>query len=408
MLAGAALIAMSSMIKATSIIALGFLGIALARRWGATLPSLRSIPIRQWWSATKDSVLALARSASLMGVIAIVVIVGICVGTGLGFGWTRTLSTGDIVRSWMSMPTLLSVGAGRTGIGLGLGDHTQAILDIVRPLAQLIAAAFILRWLLAALSGRIHPIGALGISMATIVVFSPFAQAWYLLWAVIPLAGLFGFIDLSFFGANLLKFFHGGWFPLAVAIVLFTVFMSWAAGLRLLRARMAAETLDVAELEGYVAAHHVPVIPGTAIFLTGGSKLPMALGEYLRKGGNLRANTVQAAFLVQQVPTVPLDEQLRFVELGPHLTRLEVRYGFMEYPSGKALIAALRAHGIPVAEGNSMIIIHTVDPLPVDSKGMALWRKHIFAFLMRNARQPQLVLTVPQDMIMEWTTLMRF
>ena len=68
----------------------------------------------------------------------------------------------------------------------------------------------------------------------------------------------------------------------------------------------------------------------------------------------------------------------------------------------------LRAHGIPVAEGNSMIIIHTVDPLPVDSKGMALWRKHIFAFLMRNARQPQLVLTVPQDMIMEWTTLMRF
>lgn len=185
---GAGLIAMSSMIKATSIIALGFLGIALARRWGASLPSLRSIPIRQWWSASKESVLALARSASLMGVIAIVVIVGICVGTGLGFGWTRTLSTGDIVRSWMSMPTLLSVGAGRTGIGLGLGDHTQAILDIVRPLAQLIAAAFIVRWLLAALSGRIHPIGALGISMATIVVFSPFAQAWYLLWAVIPLA----------------------------------------------------------------------------------------------------------------------------------------------------------------------------------------------------------------------------
>ena len=58
----------------------------------------------------------------------------------------------------------------------------------MRPLAQLIAAAFIIRWLLAALSGRIHPIGALGISMATIVVFSPFAQAWYLLWAVIPLA----------------------------------------------------------------------------------------------------------------------------------------------------------------------------------------------------------------------------
>ena len=188
LISGAAIIAMSSMIKATSIIALGFLGVALARRWGATLPALRRIPVKQWWARSQASIASLLRSASLMGVIAAIVIVGICLGTGLGFGWTGTLSTGDIVRSWMSMPTLLSVGAGRTGIFLGLGDHTQAILDIVRPLAQLIAGAFIVRWLLAALGGRIHPIGALGISMATIVIFSPFAQAWYLLWAVIPLA----------------------------------------------------------------------------------------------------------------------------------------------------------------------------------------------------------------------------
>jgi KUP system potassium uptake protein len=190
--------------------------------------------------------------------------------------------------------------------------------------------------------------------------------------------------------------------------VLFIVFMSWSAGLRLLRARMAADTMDLTELESYVNSHHVPVIGGTAIFLTGGAKLPMALGEYLRKGGNLRDHTVHAAFLVQQVPTVPAEQQLTFVELGPHLTRVEIRYGFMEAPSGRALVEALRAHGIPVDEGNSMIIVHSVDPMPVDSAGMALWRKHIFAFLMRNARQPQLVLTVPQGMIMEWTTLMRF
>ncbi|MEE4022998.1 polyprenol phosphomannose-dependent alpha 1,6 mannosyltransferase MptB [Gordonia sp. PKS22-38] len=188
LIAGAAVISASAMVKVTSMLALGFVGIALAQRWGATLPALRHAPIRQWWDRSRRSMAALAAAAaSLAGVLG-VVMVGICVGTGLGFGWTSTLSTGDVVRSWMSMPTLLSVTTGRIGVTLGLGDQTQAILEVGRPLGQLIAAAFIIRWMLACLAGRLHPLGALGVSMATVVVFFPFVQAWYLLWAVIPLA----------------------------------------------------------------------------------------------------------------------------------------------------------------------------------------------------------------------------
>ena len=186
--AGVAIIAASAMIKVTSMLALGFVGIALARRWGATLPALRHAPKSQWWSRAKESVRALSASASLMVAISGAVIVAICLGTGLGFGWTGTLSTGGIVRSWMSMPTLLSVVSGRIGLWVGLGEQTQAILDIARPIGQLLAAVLVVRWLLACLAGRIHIIGGLGIAMATVVVFFPFVQAWYLLWAIIPLA----------------------------------------------------------------------------------------------------------------------------------------------------------------------------------------------------------------------------
>ncbi|GAC68755.1 polyprenol phosphomannose-dependent alpha 1,6 mannosyltransferase MptB [Gordonia soli] len=188
LIAGVAVLSASSMVKVTSMLALGFVGIALAQRWGATLPALRHAPRSQWWARSKQSVIALSASAASLAVILGVVVIGICVGTGLGFGWTSTLSTGEIVRSWMSMPTLLSVTTGRIGIGLGLGDQTQAILDVCRPIGQLIAAVFVVRWLLAALGGRLHPLGALGVSMATVVLFFPFVQAWYLLWAVIPLA----------------------------------------------------------------------------------------------------------------------------------------------------------------------------------------------------------------------------
>ncbi len=188
LLAGAVLLAASAMIKIASVLAFGFVGIALARRWGATLPALRHAPPREYWQRSKRSVAALLGSAGLLGVILGGVTAAISLGTGLGFGWTTTLSTGDVVRSWMSMPTFLSVTTGRIGVQLGLGDHTQAMLDVARPVAQVIAAILVVRWLLAALAGRLHPVGALGIAMGTFVLLFPFVQPWYLLWAIIPLA----------------------------------------------------------------------------------------------------------------------------------------------------------------------------------------------------------------------------
>ncbi|GGF41905.1 membrane protein [Williamsia phyllosphaerae] len=188
LIAGTAIIAASAMVKISSLLALGFVGIALALRWGATLPALRHAPRSQWWARSRQSVFALAASAGVLLTVLVVVVVSICLGTGLGFGWTSTLSTGGVVRSWMSMPTLLSVTGGRVGVFMGLGDHTQAMLDVARPIGQVIAGLFIVRWLLAALAGRLHPLGALGIAMATFVLLFPFVQAWYLLWAVIPLA----------------------------------------------------------------------------------------------------------------------------------------------------------------------------------------------------------------------------
>lgn len=188
LIAGAVVIAASCMIKIASILAFGFVGIALARRWGATLPALRHAPPREYWQRSRRSLGALSASAAFLGVILVAVMVAICVGTGLGFGWTKTLSTGDVVRSWMSMPTFLSVTTGRIGVLLGLGDHTQAMLDVARPAAQAVAAVLVVRWLLAALAGRLHPVGALGLAMGTVVLFFPFVQPWYLLWAIIPLA----------------------------------------------------------------------------------------------------------------------------------------------------------------------------------------------------------------------------
>lgn len=171
LLAGSGLIALSATVKIPTLLALGFIGMALARRWGGTFRSV-------------------CAAAALLAAVTIVVVLAVSLISGLGFGWLSpdTLGTANEVRSWMSLPTLLGLGTGLAGVLLGLGDHTTAVLSLTRPIASLAAAFVALRMLVAVLLGRIHPIGALGVSLGFLVLLFPVVQPWYLLWAVIPLA----------------------------------------------------------------------------------------------------------------------------------------------------------------------------------------------------------------------------
>ncbi|WP_280508653.1 polyprenol phosphomannose-dependent alpha 1,6 mannosyltransferase MptB, partial [Nocardia flavorosea] len=108
--------------------------------------------------------------------------------SGLGFGWLDTVSGANAVRSWMSLPTALGIVTGFGGVLLGLGDHTTALLSITRPIAGIVAGFITVRMLFATWTGRIHPVGALGVSLGAIVLLFPVVHPWYLLWAIVPLA----------------------------------------------------------------------------------------------------------------------------------------------------------------------------------------------------------------------------
>jgi alpha-1,6-mannosyltransferase len=108
--------------------------------------------------------------------------------SGLGFGWIYTLGTANVVRSWMSPPTLLALGTGQVGILLGLGDHTTSVLALTRAIGVLIIAVVVSWLLIAVLRGRLHPVGGLGVALGATVLLFPVVQPWYLLWAIIPLA----------------------------------------------------------------------------------------------------------------------------------------------------------------------------------------------------------------------------
>lgn len=169
LLAGAVLITLSSQVKLPSLLALGFVTMALAYRCGGNLRAL-----------------LLAGGAMTALSLAVMAVVGWA--SGLGFGWIYTLGTANVVRSWLSPPTLLALGTGQVGILLGLGDHTTAVLGLTRFIGVLIITVMVGWLLVAVFRGRLHPIGGLGVALGVTVLLFPVVQPWYLLWAIIPLA----------------------------------------------------------------------------------------------------------------------------------------------------------------------------------------------------------------------------
>src|SRR6478609_5838149 len=169
LLLGVVLITMSSQVKLPSLLALGFVAMALACRWGGTLMAF-----------------VLAGGSLTAASVAVMALIGWA--SSLGFGWLFTLGTANVVRSWMSLPTLVALGTGQVGILLGLGDHTTAILGLTRAIGVVVIAILVTWLLLAVLRGRLHPVGGLGVALGLTVLLFPVVQPWYVLWAVIPLA----------------------------------------------------------------------------------------------------------------------------------------------------------------------------------------------------------------------------
>lgn len=173
LIASGVLISCSGMVKVTGFIALGFIGMAIARELHARGRS----------HVTSVGFAALIQVALLVASVALATWI-----TGIGLGWITGQGGAASIRSWMSMTTDIGVIAGFLGMYLDLGDHTAAILIITRAAGIVVAGGFMVRMLFATYRGHIHPVGALGVSTFVLVLLFPVVHPWYMLWAIVPLA----------------------------------------------------------------------------------------------------------------------------------------------------------------------------------------------------------------------------
>ena len=214
--------------------------------------------------------------------------------------------------------------------------------------------------------------------------------------------GLFLVIDLAFFGANALKITHGGWLPLVIGWILFTLMTTWKTGRRIVAARLTARAIPIEDFLASVAEAQPARVPGTAVFMTAQPKgTPPALAHNLRYNKVLHEHVVTLLITTQPVPHVPPDEQVSVRPLGQGVFDVRVHYGFMEDPNvPEALINACK-HGLTLDENDVTYFLGRETLIVTKAPGMAMWRERLFVLMARNAVRAPTFFRLPAERVVE-------
>ncbi|HEX3873800.1 MAG TPA: potassium transporter Kup [Solirubrobacteraceae bacterium] len=204
-------------------------------------------------------------------------------------------------------------------------------------------------------------------------------------------------IEVAFFAANLEKVAHGGWLPLALAAVVFTLLMTWHEGQQIVTASRAREEGPLLDFVTALEAHDPPVrrVPGTAVFPTADADMtPLALRANVEHNHVLHENVIIISLRTERVPHVPRDERLVVDELGDPtdgIVRLSAHFGFQDAPY---IPATLRlAADRDLLEGDVDIdgisyFLSQITIVRTDAPGMSAWRKRVFLAMAHNAGAP--------------------
>jgi KUP system potassium uptake protein len=251
--------------------------------------------------------------------------------------------------------------------------------------------------------------GAYGVAVTanmgitSVVYFFVATRTWgWSLRRTVPLVGLFLVFDTMYFGSNLLKFFDGGWFPLAVAAFIVLIMTTWKDGRAELYRRLLGSLIPIEVFLRDVAAHYVYRVSGTAVFMASSSQFtPPSLLHHFKHNQVLHERVLLLTIQVTDFPLVSDTERVEFEELGEGFHRVVAYYGFMETPNVPQIMAAAFDAGVIPSLFPISYYLGRETLITTGKSKFLRWRKALFAFLSRNSRSASDYFGIPPNRVVE-------
>ena len=228
------------------------------------------------------------------------------------------------------------------------------------------------------------------------------------LWRWNPLlitCGLVGFltVDIAFFSANSFKIIHGGWFPLVIGLIVFTLLATWKKGRNLLRERLQAEAIVLEPFLANLDSDFLLRVPGTAVFLNAHiDMVPHALLHNLAHNKVLHERVIFLTVVIEEIPYVSVQNRIEMNNLEKDFFRIIIHYGFKEEPSipkALSLWSTYNHHPFNMLETSFFLNRETLVPTSLEK--MPLWQKKLFVWMSRNAQSAMRFFRIPTNRVIE-------
>jgi KUP system potassium uptake protein len=220
-------------------------------------------------------------------------------------------------------------------------------------------------------------------------------------WLAGALLALFFTVDAAYFAANLLKVPSGGWVPLLIGLIAFTLLTTWAKGRKLLHRQLKQGDIPI-QLFIKSAAGSASRVPGTAVFMTSQADgVPHALLHNLKHNKVLHQRSIFLKVAIEDVPYIDDDRRFEVEELGEGFYKIILHFGFMQDMNVPEALARIDRCGFPFKMMETSFFLSRQTPLTSTVRGMAIWREKLFAWMMRNAESPMEFFGLPPNRVVE-------